>query len=269
MGELERFTPYADVNAVLRDFLAHIHTILGEHFRGMYLDGSLALGDFDPYSSDIDLVVTTDVPVDEQQFVALHEMHERFNASLSPWATEVEAVYIPQAMLRRGAQPTPWVPRIERGPDVTLVKAFLNDTWVIHWYIVREHGVAIAGPNPRSLIDPIAPDDLRRVTVSLADSWLEQARHDDAALRLRGPQVYMVRTLCRMLYTLDHGAVVSKPVAARWAQQTLDERWMPLITRTMAWRKDPDYQDTPSSDEIRETLAFIEYTFARCQRLRR
>ncbi len=52
-------TPYADVNAVLSDFLARIRLILGDRFRGMYLDGSLALGDFNPQSSDIDFVVTT------------------------------------------------------------------------------------------------------------------------------------------------------------------------------------------------------------------
>lgn len=30
-------TPYAGVNATLRDFLASAQTILGDHFVGMYL----------------------------------------------------------------------------------------------------------------------------------------------------------------------------------------------------------------------------------------
>src|SRR5713226_5764624 len=41
-------TPYAGINAVLQHFLASIQAIVGSHFRGMYLSGSLALGDFDP-----------------------------------------------------------------------------------------------------------------------------------------------------------------------------------------------------------------------------
>ena len=52
-------TPYAGVNAVLHHFLASIQAIVGSHFRGMYLSGSLALGDFDPRSSDIDFIVVT------------------------------------------------------------------------------------------------------------------------------------------------------------------------------------------------------------------
>jgi hypothetical protein len=45
-------TPYADVNAVLYHFLANIQAIVRRHFVGMYVSGSLALGDFDPHSSD-------------------------------------------------------------------------------------------------------------------------------------------------------------------------------------------------------------------------
>lgn len=267
MSAPHHLTPYADVDAVLRDFLARIRMILGAHFRGMYLDGSLALGDFDPQSSDIDFVVTTDAQLSERLFVALRDMHARFNAGASPWATEVEALYLPQAVLRRGAPAPPWVPRIERGVTATLVKEQLGSSWIIHWYVVREHGVIVAGPDPRPLIDPITPEDLRRVMAALTQSWLEPARLDRVALQQRGSQVYTVRTLCRMLYTVLHGTVVSKPVAVRWAHQTLDERWAALIERAVTWRKDPGCQDTPSSQEISDTLSLMEYTLERCRQL--
>jgi Domain of unknown function (DUF4111) len=104
---------------------------------------------------------------------------------------------------------------------------------------------------------------------ALADSWLEPARHDRGALRHRGGQSYTVQTLCRMLYTLDSGAVVSKPIAARWAQETLGVRWAALIKRAVAWRKDLGCQETPSDEEISEPLALIEYTLERCRQLDR
>src|SRR5438067_8471615 len=213
MGAPLHPTPYADVNTVLHEFLARIRLILGERFRGMYLDGSLALGDFAPHSSDIDFVVTTDAQLSDDLFMALRDMHARFDASGSPWATEVEAVYIPQDALRcdnpapaaggsqRKTPPVAWVPRIERG--ATLVKEHLDSSWIIHWYILREHGVIVAGPDPRPLIDPIEPQDLRRAMAALADLWLEPARHDRVTLQHRGGQIYNVRTLCPMLDTLD------------------------------------------------------------------
>ncbi len=92
MHELLHPTPYADVNAVLHEFLRSIQTILGKHLRGMYLSGSLALGDFDPRSSDLDLVVVTGDALSYELFVALREMHARFDTSGSPWAAKVDAV---------------------------------------------------------------------------------------------------------------------------------------------------------------------------------
>jgi hypothetical protein len=41
-------------------------------------------------------------------------------------------------------------------------------------------------------------------------------------------QAYAILTMCRALYTLQHGTVVSKSVAARWAQEVLGERWAAL-----------------------------------------
>ncbi len=258
MDETPHSTPYADVNAVLHDFLERIQAILGDRFLGMYLDGSLALGDFDPRSSDIDFVVVTDAALSDDLFVALRDMHERFDASGSPWATEVEAIYSPQDALHRYDPAYALCPRIERGE--TLVMEHLNSGWIIHCYILREHGVVVAGPDPRPLIDRVDPHDLRRAMAAIAESWLEPARHDRSAWRRRGTQTYMVKTLCRMLYTLDSGAVVSKPVAAHWVRTIADGRWAALIERALTWQKDPARQDTPSDDEIDDTLALIEYT---------
>jgi predicted nucleotidyltransferase len=93
MQELLHPTPYSDVNAVLHDFEARLQALLGSHFRGMYLCGSLALGDFNPNSSDIDFVVVTEGVISDDLFLALREMHTQFDESLSPWAAKVEAVY--------------------------------------------------------------------------------------------------------------------------------------------------------------------------------
>jgi len=259
-------TPYADVNVVLTDFLARIRGILGPHFRGMYLDGSLALGDFNPQTSDIDFVVTTATDLNDAHFDALRVMHADFNASRSPWATEVEAVYLLENSFRRSDPANVRRLRIERGNE-TLVKGHSDRTWIVHWSIVREHRVVLAGPDPRTFIDPIDPQDLRRVMADLADAWLIELRQNHDALQYRGPMTYSVLTFCRMLYTLTNGAVVSKPVAARWARQAQEGRWAALIERALAWRKDPAFQEPVSEDEQQATRAFLDYTVAQCHDL--
>ena len=41
-------TDYPEVNSVLQELLLGARALLGHRFIGMYLDGSLAIGDFDP-----------------------------------------------------------------------------------------------------------------------------------------------------------------------------------------------------------------------------
>lgn len=257
-------TPYAEVNAVLHELRSDVQGILGDRFVGMYLSGSLALGDFDAHRSDIDFVVVTDGDISGDHLAALRAMHARFNAGGSPWATEVEAAYIPRDALRRYDPARARHPHIERGADEALDLDDLATDWIIHRAILREHGVVVAGPDPRTLIDPVYPREMRRAVVGLMEVWWGPMCDDPAPLERHtiGYQAYTVLTMCRILYTLHTGAVVSKPVAARWAQRTLGRRWVALIEQALAWRK--DRPDLPGGD-LNETLDLVRYTCERCK----
>lgn len=254
-------TPYPDVNAVLRHFLAETQAILGEQFVGLYLSGSLAVGEFDPRSSDIDLVVVTDAPLPANRVAALREMHARFAASDSPWAEKIEAVYIPEDALRDGAPPDARYPVLEKGD--TLALAPLEDGWPVQLYTLREHGVAVAGPDPRSLIPPVPPAAMNRAGYGIAAEWLDQARTDPSWLDWLRPQqhqAFVVLTLCRLLYTLETGAVISKPGAARWGEQRLGPQWAGLIAPAVAGQYAEG--DAPNSD-IEATVALVALTVER------
>lgn len=259
-------TPYPDVNAVLRTILCHVRAALGDHFRGMYLFGSLVAGDFDPRRSDVDVVVVTDAEISDDQFAALHAMHLSMAATDSPWATEVEAYYLTQDALRRDHPLFGSHLKVNRGGGV-LEPSHYDSGWIIQGHILREHGVAIVGPGPRTLIDPVSPDDLRRVVGANAGEWLGPVLGDPDQLRRRGFQTYLVLTICRMLYTFTTGAVTSKQVAGRWALATMGGRWMPLIERALSWLKDlQGTQDQENSEvDVRETLDLIRFTLKQCQ----
>jgi len=144
----------------------------------------------------------------------------------------------------------------------------LDDGWVLQRYILREHGVVVAGPHPRTLIDPVGADEMRRAVVALMEQWWGPMRGDPTKLQQRGYQVYAVLTMCRVLYTLDSGGVVSKPQAARWAQQEQGRQWAALIEHALAWRKDPicpQDRSATARDDVTETLGLIDYTLERCR----
>lgn len=250
-------TPYADVNEVLQELLVEVQTILGAQFVGMYLSGSLALGDFDPQSSDIDLVVVTDGPLSDDGFTRLRDMHPRFAAGDSRWAERLEVVYVPEAAVRSEAPAGGQYPVLERGRPLVLDR--LEDGWSVQCYTLREHGLTVAGPEPRSLVDPVDPDRMRCAGSAIAGMWLEEARSDPswlAWLRRRENQAFVVLTLCRLLYTLESGAVASKPGAARWALQAGGWGAAGLIERALAGQ--PDGGEVPEP-EVAETVTFIQH----------
>src|SRR5262249_53750657 len=113
-----------------------------------------------------------------------------------------------------------------------------------------------------TLIDPVSPDDLRRAVVELVRDWYSPMLDDPAhmhRLLFSGYQVYTVLTMCRIVYTLDLGAVVSKPVAARWALQGPGKRWASLIERAVTWRNGDPF------DNLEETQDLIRYVVERCK----
>ena len=82
---------------------------------------------------------------------------------------------------------------------------------------------------------------------------------DPTWIRTREYEAFASLTMCRALYALEYGDIVSKRVAARWALQTLDKRWAELIDRALAWPQEPQ------STRLSETLMFIRYTIDRAQ----
>jgi hypothetical protein len=248
-------TPFEDVNALLARLLADVRAILGDRLVGLYLYGSLSSGGFDPDSSDVDFLVVTDGALHESDLDALRQMHEGLARSGLPYATELEGSYIPAHALRR------YDPDDSRHPSIGIDWDFgiisHGHQWVLEGELVRTRGVRVAGPPPASLIDPATPDVLRDAALHiLRDFWSKQL--DGAEwLRPRNYQAFAILTMCRAMYTVEHGKVISKPEAARWARGALDPEWGPLVDRALAWRHERD--DAP----LDETMAFIRHALER------
>jgi len=252
-------TPY-DVNALFQVLLESVQTVLARHFVGMYLDGSLTSGDFDQ-DSDVDFVVVTDADISGDLFMALQAMHDRIAAIDSPWAIQLEGSYISRHALRRYNPSHALHPNIERGKGERLKMALHDRAWAVHRYVLRERAITLRGPAPQTLIDPISPEELRQGMLESLHGWATQLLNDPAQISNRGYQSYTVLTLCRILYTLEQGAVVSKPVAARWVQERTGERWTPLIERAWIGRHNPQWK--AQSEDVGGTLDLIRYALER------
>src|SRR5262245_29716395 len=140
-------TPHADVNTLLRVLRDEVMRILGPALVGMYLSGSLALGNLTA-GSDVDVVVATEGELSDKTLAALRTMHDRLYASGMRWADQLEMVYIPVAALRRHDPAHANHPYLGRGPGEHLRVITLHTDWVVHRVALRVRGIILAGPPP-------------------------------------------------------------------------------------------------------------------------
>jgi predicted nucleotidyltransferase len=248
-------TPYTVLNTLLIRLRAEIQVVLGDLFTGLYLHGSLAGGDFDPLRSDIDFLVAVRENIFGSQVGELGNMHASLIASRLHWVERLEGSYIPLDALRR------YEPANSHHPALRVDGSFGIDghgpDWIIQRHVLREKGIQLYGPDLKSLIDPVPPDAVRRAArETLFDWWVPQLDEPSRLLK-RDYQAYAVLTMCRALYTLEHGEVVSKPAAAKWAVNIFGEHWKGLIERALAWQTDEPLE------EIEEVLAFIRWVIER------
>jgi predicted nucleotidyltransferase len=253
-------TPYPEVNELLAALKDGVRGVLGERLVGAYLFGSSTTGDFDR-ESDVDVVVVTADNIPDETLVALQEMHARIAAIDSWCATQLEVSYIPRRAIRRYDPPDVLHPRLDRGQDEKLFVMRHDADWVVQRYLIRERGLTLLGPAPTTLIDPISPAELRQAMLELLPEWLAPMLENPPRVRTRGYQSFIVLSTCRILYTIQHGDVLSKRAAALWGEKALDRRWRPLIRG--AWIGRQNHETAPLAEDLNETWAFIRYAIER------
>jgi hypothetical protein len=96
--QLRAWTSHDDLNVVLHRWIVRLHEVLGDNLVGAYLQGSLAVGDFDT-ASDVDFMVALreDIPI--MRVDVLHQLHRE--SLPTPWAQNFEGSYAPLFALRR------------------------------------------------------------------------------------------------------------------------------------------------------------------------
>ncbi|MGH2495275.1 MAG: aminoglycoside adenylyltransferase domain-containing protein [Ktedonobacteraceae bacterium] len=245
-------TPYTNVNELLELILSSLQRILGTKLVGLYLCGSLVIGDFDPGISDIDLVAALSSEIDEKEFEALQKMHTDFAQQHREWDNRIEVCYISVAALNAVRSRTSIIANISPGEPFHRKES--SREWLSNWYLVREKSVTLFGPSPKEVIESISKDEFIQNIRAHARAWGAWI-YD---MHTRGSQAYAILTMCRALYTCTTGEQVSKKQAALWAQQTLPE-WSQLIQKAFLWREGRQDEQVDHAATFAETKRFVDF----------
>ncbi|MFS1304060.1 nucleotidyltransferase domain-containing protein [Streptosporangium longisporum] len=210
--------------------------------EGLYLEGSVALGDFRPRTSDIDFVAVTATPPEGAATAALERVHERLLAHRPrPF---FDGVYLTWDDLRRGPDITGPRPRCHEGrfhpgTDGTAPAG------PVTWRTLAGHGTTLRGPEPAGLDlwhDPRAlavwtDDNLDRYWRRLCDRASRPfGLWGQAALGGYGT-VWIVTGVTRLHFTLATGDITSKEGACRHALEAFPPRWHRVVEEALRIRR--------------------------------
>lgn len=259
-------TPEPDLDLLLTGYARTLDRVL-DGFVGLYLVGSLAIGDFDG-SSDVDLVVVTEEEQGDAAMAAFVEAYGALRRQGTWWARRLDHSLWPRARLVTPSSPFHETGRNDLADRLLWwcngdepVRSDHDNTLVTRW-VLQERGVPVAGPDPSCFGLSVTPEALR---TEIRTSLLGWRREDVYAVggphHNRFHQAFFVLNQCRALQDLHEGRITSKREGVVWAKANLVPRWHALIDHCWHERQDPGiHVSQPADPDVyAEVLAFVEH----------
>ena len=142
------------VDSLLASIREAIVTVTGSSLVGLYLFGSLTIGDFDTDVSDVDLIAVLAESPSERLATHLSRMHAGLAQANPEWDDRIEVIYISTQGLANCRTDTTNIAVISPGEDFHVVEA--GRDWILNWYPARENGGEVDRAAHR-LADPADP----------------------------------------------------------------------------------------------------------------
>ncbi len=166
------------------------------------------------------------------------------------WAKRIESQYIPVDMLQNILPPQE--PRPYLGEGVLHADSHFGNEWLINNYLLYNYGIALFGPEFKTLIKPISIKEVQKASIrDLFKEWVPKINDRDFFNNSHYSS-YLVLNLCRILYTVVCAKVGSKIVSVSWVKKEFPE-WTHLI------QKAEDWKHSDKVDLREDTIKFIQF----------
>jgi streptomycin 3"-adenylyltransferase len=240
-----------------------MRAFLRKKLIGVYLHGSLALGGFQPDTSDIDLLAVVQEQIDEETARRLVELLLRSSNAPCP----LEMTFCCQADLHPFTHPLPFVLHYSekwREPMQRLLAEGSGEHWngelrhdpnvAMHITVTRQRGITLYGQAASSIL-PVVP--LRIFINVLLDNYRA------ARVEPTGQFASFVLNACRTHAYLYRGQIYSKDEGGTYALLALPDEFGSVIKLALAVHQGDSSASEPYDPALfARLLAFFDQTFA-------
>jgi len=254
----------AEVRNVIDTYLRLVDDAVPHLVEGLYLHGSTALGEFRPGRSDIDFVALTPRRPSELEITSLASVHSQLSR-IHP-RPYFDGIYPTRADLAAGPDRCPDVPGILETKFQTSSRYALCP---VTWHELAECDVTVRGPELTELELWTDREALLRCTRTNLQTywrnWVRKLTWIDKLPWLASKAVdpwlveWCVLGVVRLHALLATGRLHSKGGAGRYALETFDQRWHPILTEALRIREGdngPSLYADPR-ERLRETREFV------------
>jgi hypothetical protein len=238
--------------AYVREVTERLQATLGDKLLGVYLHGSAVLGDFVRERSDVDVVAVSDGPLTGDESAGVAETLS--SESLPCLARGLELHVVDRHAVAQLLEPPPFELHIATTrsavPDRVVVgRGHGGDPdLVMHFAVLREHGVPLLGPPASELFPAVS-------RTSLVQAFAGELRW---ALDYASP-AYQVLNACRAWRFLEENILASKLAGGEWARERVEDAGM--IEIAMRNRR----AESDAEPEPMQARAFVETVLTRLQ----
>jgi predicted nucleotidyltransferase len=249
---------------LLNRFRCVVDELAPRRLAALYLYGSAALGDFVEGVSDVDLIAVLNREVGGEDVRTLALVHRTIAKEFLRCPMEVS--YLQWRDLGCSKEAIPAYPCYHGG---RMHRATHHDISPVTWWMLKHHSAVIFGPGHEPLPFEITWGEVRAYMVTNLDTywaaWMNSPRGRAYLLTDSGVQ-WAVLGICRLLYGLREGGVISKSQAGRYALTEVSERWASLIEEALALRMGLRSRCRGGRlARARDSSALVKYMIALCK----
>ncbi|MEC0306091.1 DUF4111 domain-containing protein [Paenibacillus lautus] len=203
---------------------------LGGNLVGIYLHGSLAMGCFNPDTSDIDLLLVVADKLTRDHMRRLAKKIIAFHDDM-PNQQGLELSLVLESSLQRLVYPPPFEFHYSAfhrekylADDDYLCGGSLDADLAAHYTVIYHRGITLYGKPVQEVFTSVD-----------REHYIQAILHDveGAVQDITGSPMYYTLNLCRVLYYLREGVVSSKKEGGEWGLRALPSQYHPMIEHAL------------------------------------
>ncbi len=256
---------------ILADLISQLLSVRKGLVKGVYLTGSIPLGDFRPGKSDIDFIVLLEQVPDKTTLLKFEDIHKRIKQKFRRPC--LNGYYLTVEDFERSGEEN------KRG-----LPSFFEGRWyfnrpfeldLVTLFELKTISLTIYGPPASELPIGIGLDEvLAQLHQNINTYWAVWIKTHDSfsvpGLSLAlfpGLTEWGVLGVARQLYTLETGKIASKTGAGYYALDRLPRSFSDIILTAIDARKDDRLTLRPSIRRSKKTVECMAYMIAEFNRV--